>query len=63
MTLSVLMIPVSHSEYIKQAVEIILEQKTNFDFKSIITNDCSPDNTDEIIYDLIKPNPISHQIY
>lgn len=38
MTVSVLMITYNHSKYIKQAVESILEQKTNFDFELITQN-------------------------
>jgi len=62
MTVSVLMITYNHSKYIKQAVESVLEQKTNFDFELIIANDCSPDNTDEIINDIIKNNPNGYKI-
>lgn len=62
MTVSVLMITYNHSEYIKQAVESILEQKTNFDFELIIANDCSPDNTNDIINNIIATNPNGHKI-
>jgi glycosyltransferase involved in cell wall biosynthesis len=62
MTVSVLMITYNHSKYIKQAVESILEQKTNFNFELIIANDCATDNTDTIIDDIIKINPNGYKI-
>ena len=62
MTVSVLMITYNHSEYIKQAVESILEQKTDFDFELIIANDCSPDTTDEVVNDIIKTNPNGYKV-
>lgn len=54
---SVLMITYNHANYIKQAIESILNQETEFDLELIITNDNSPDNTDEIVNDIIKTNP------
>lgn len=62
MTVSVLMITYNHSKYIKQAIESILEQKTNFDFELLIANDCAPDNTDEIVNEIIKTNPSGTKI-
>lgn len=54
---SVLMITYGHEKYIKQAIEGVLMQKGNFDLQFIISNDCSPDNTDKIIQNLFKLYP------
>lgn len=53
MTASVAMITYNHTLYIKQAIESVLVQKTTFDFELIISNDCSPDTTDEIVNEII----------
>lgn len=46
---SVVIITYNHAEYIQEAIESILNQKTEFDFEFIISNDCSTDETDAII--------------
>jgi glycosyltransferase involved in cell wall biosynthesis len=51
---SVVMITYNHGKYIKQAIEGILMQKTNFNVELIIANDCSTDNTHKEINDIIK---------
>jgi len=48
---SVAMITYGHEEYIKQAIDSILMQKTDFDYEVIIGEDCSPDSTREILQD------------
>jgi glycosyltransferase involved in cell wall biosynthesis len=47
----------NHEKYISQAIESILSQKTNFNFRLIIGEDCSKDNTRQIILDYEKINP------
>lgn len=42
------MITYNHQDYIKQAIESVLMQKTNFRYKIIICEDCSTDNTAKI---------------
>ncbi len=54
--LSVVMISYGHEKYIKQAIEGVLNQKTNFKFELIIANDASPDKSAEIIHGLISEN-------
>lgn len=51
------MITYGHEKYIKQAIEGVFIQKTNFLIELIIANDCSPDNSDAIIMDYIKDAP------
>jgi glycosyltransferase involved in cell wall biosynthesis len=45
---AVYMITYNHESYISQAIESIINQKTNFDFKLFIGEDCSTDRTREI---------------
>ncbi len=46
---SVIMPVYNHSAYIRKAIESVLEQKNNFNFELIIGDDCSSDNSSEII--------------
>lgn len=48
------MITYGHEKYIKQAIESVFKQKTCFNFELIISNDNSPDNTNEIIQEFLK---------
>lgn len=41
----VLMMAYNHASFIAQAIESVMNQKTNFDFRLIIGEDCSTDNT------------------
>ena len=49
MLLSVLMISYNHEKYIREALLSVLMQQTNFSFEIILSDDCSIDQTDEII--------------
>ena len=49
---SVVMITYGHEDYIRQAVECVLMQECDFEIELIIANDCSPDNTNEIIEEI-----------
>jgi glycosyltransferase involved in cell wall biosynthesis len=60
--LSVDMITYNHEPYIKEAIEGVLMQETNFEYELIIADDCSPDNTPIIINDIIKNHPKGHRI-
>lgn len=56
-SVSVVMITYGHEKYIKQAINSVLAQKTSFPVEVIIANDCSPDNTDNIVKEIIDiPN-------
>jgi glycosyltransferase involved in cell wall biosynthesis len=46
---SVIMLTYNHAPFLRQAIEGVLSQKTNFKFELIICNDSSPDNSDPII--------------
>jgi glycosyltransferase involved in cell wall biosynthesis len=59
---SVVMITYGHEKYIQQAIESILIQQCNFEIELIISNDCSPDNSDAVINDIIRNHPKSNLI-
>src|SRR4030042_6002267 len=46
---SVKMITYNHAPYIAQAIEGVLQQKTNFPFELVIGEDCSTDGTRAIV--------------
>jgi glycosyltransferase involved in cell wall biosynthesis len=54
---SVAMITFNHAPYISQAIEGILQQKTDFPFELVIGEDCSTDGTREIVFDYQKKYP------
>ncbi|HZJ15646.1 MAG TPA: glycosyltransferase [Chthoniobacteraceae bacterium] len=46
---SVAMVTYRHEPFIAEAIESVLQQRTNFDFELVIGDDCSPDRTGEIV--------------
>lgn len=56
-SVSVCMITYGHSSYLEEAIEGILSQVTKFEYELIIANDCSPDNSDDIVNGFIKVHP------
>ena len=59
---SIVMITYGHEQFIREAVEGVLMQEGGFDLELIIANDCSPDNTDLIISEILKSHPKAHKI-
>lgn len=53
----IFMVTYNHENYITQAVESIMRQKTSFPFKLFIGEDCSTDNTRSICIELSKRFP------
>lgn len=43
------MITYNHEKFIEQAVESVMMQETNFPYELVISDDCSPDRTREIV--------------
>lgn len=58
-TLSVLMITYRHETYIREALESVFAQKTDFAIEVVIGEDCSPDGTRDIIDLVCAQAPIS----
>lgn len=54
---NVLFITYNHSKFVAQALDSVLEQKTNFDFKIIIGDDCSTDGTRKITEEYAQKFP------
>ncbi|MGB8953601.1 MAG: glycosyltransferase [Candidatus Aminicenantales bacterium] len=54
---SVKMITYNHAPFIAQAIEGVLQQKTNFLFELVIGEDCSTDGTREIVFQYQKKYP------
>jgi len=51
------MITYNHEAFIRTAIHSVLEQETSFPYELVISNDHSPDNTDEIIREIISTHP------
>ena len=51
---SILITVYNHEKYLKQCLDSILSQKTNFLFEVVIGEDCSPDKSREIVIDYAK---------
>lgn len=54
---SVCMISYGHEKYIEEAINGVLMQECDFEIELILSNDCSPDNTDAIIQNILKNHP------
>lgn len=59
---SVVMITYGHEKYIRQAIEGVLMQEGDFDLELVIANDCSPDNTDAVVQDVLSCHSNVHWI-
>ncbi len=57
MTVSVAMITFNHEKYIREAIEGVLMQKTNFQYELVIGEDHSTDGTREICCEYASLNP------
>jgi glycosyltransferase involved in cell wall biosynthesis len=47
--LSLLLVTYNHEEYIRQALDSVMMQKTDFDFEIVILKDCSIDSTRDMV--------------
>lgn len=54
---SVSMLTYNHQDFIAEAIESVMKQETSFDVVLVIAEDCSSDNTREIILDYQKRFP------
>ena len=51
------LITYNHEKFIARAIDSVLNQKTNFDYRLILGDDCSTDNTQSIIRDYAQRYP------
>jgi glycosyltransferase involved in cell wall biosynthesis len=63
MKLSIAMITYNHEKFIAKAIDSILMQKTNFDYEIVIGEDCSTDNTRNILLDYKKRYPDKFKLF
>ncbi len=54
---SVTMVTYNHEPYIAQAIEGVLQQKTNFPYELVVGEDCSTDDTRKIVLEYQKKHP------
>lgn len=54
---SVLMITYNQEKYIREALDSVLMQKVNFNYEIVIGDDCSTDNTQEILKEYYRKYP------
>lgn len=59
---SVVMITYGHEAFICEAIEGVLIQETDFEVELIVSNDCSPDETDKVVEAILKNDPRSSMI-
>lgn len=55
--LSIVCLTYNHGQYIKDALDGFISQKTNFNYEVIVHDDCSTDNTAEIIKEYSEKYP------
>ncbi|MGR3811455.1 glycosyltransferase family 2 protein [Jiulongibacter sp. NS-SX5] len=59
---SVVMLTYRHEKFLRQSVEAVLNQHTDFEFELILANDNSPDNTDEVVASIQREHPNAHRL-
>lgn len=55
--ISIILLTYNHEAYIRQALDSIISQKTEYTCEILIGDDCSPDNTQSIIKEYIQKYP------
>lgn len=63
MKVSVWMTAYNHGKYISQCLDSVLNQKTNFEFDIVIGEDCSTDDTREIVKKYSENNPGKFRLF
>lgn len=56
------MLTFKHETFIRQAIEGVLNQETDFEYELIIANDNSPDSTDDLVNEIIATHPKAYRI-
>lgn len=62
LVVSVFMITYKHEAFIEKAVSSVLDQKTDFEYELIVSDDCSPDDTQAIVERIIKEHPCGYRV-
>ncbi len=60
---SVICVTYNHEKYIRQALDSIVSQKTDFDFEILVGEDCSTDSTRDILKEYEKKYPNLFRMY
>lgn len=55
--LSVIIISYNQEKYIQEAIDSVLNQKTKYEYEVLLADDCSPDNTKEVLKEYQKKYP------
>ena len=63
MKLSIVVAVYNHEKYIKQTILSILDQETTFDYEVLIGEDCSTDNSREILRSIEKKCPANFKFF
>lgn len=59
---SVVMITYGHDQFIARAIQGVFEQRLKFPIQFIISDDCSPDHTEEVVNHLLKSTDNPHNV-
>jgi glycosyltransferase involved in cell wall biosynthesis len=54
---SVIVITYNHQNYLRQTLDTVVSQQTNFDFEVVVSDDCSTDDTQQIILEYQQKHP------
>ena len=54
---SVVIVTYNHQKYIREALDSVLMQKTDFEYEIILSDDCSTDGTTEIVKEYQRLHP------
>lgn len=60
--ISVVMITYGHENYIEESINSVLAQNLDAEIELIISDDCSPDNTENLVKNIIANHPNGHWI-
>ncbi len=56
------MLTYRHEKFLRQSVEAVLNQQTDFEFELILANDNSPDNTDAVVEKIKQNHPQAQRL-
>ncbi|TWI12143.1 glycosyltransferase involved in cell wall biosynthesis [Flavobacterium cauense R2A-7] len=59
---SICMITYGHENYIREAIEGVLMQQCDFEIELVVSNDCSPDATHDVIHEILESHPNAYKL-